>query len=36
MKKQSAAGIGFVIPKGYFFLDKDHIPLTDPFGADDA
>jgi len=29
--KQSAAGIGFVIPKGHFFLDIDHIPLTDPF-----
>lgn len=31
MKKQSAAGVGFVIPKGYFFLDIDHIPLTDSF-----
>ena len=31
MKKQSAAGIGFVIPKGYFFLDIDHTSLTDPF-----
>lgn len=31
MKKQSAAGLGFVIPKGYFFLDIDHRPLTDPF-----
>jgi len=31
MKKQSAAGIGFVIPKGYFFLDIDHIHLTDSF-----
>lgn len=31
MRKQSAAGIGFVIPKDYFFLDIDHIPLTDPF-----
>ncbi len=31
MKKQSAAGVGFVIPKGYFFIDIDHIPLTDPF-----
>lgn len=25
------AGIGFVIPKGYFFIDIDHKPLTDPF-----
>ena len=31
MKKQSAAGVGFVIPKGYFFLDIDHKPLADPF-----
>ena len=31
MKKQSAAGVGFVIPKGYFFLDIDHKPITDPF-----
>jgi putative DNA primase/helicase len=31
MKKQSAAGLGFVIPKGYFFLDIDHKSLTDPF-----
>jgi len=31
LKKQSAAGLGFVIPKGYFFLDIDHRPLTDPF-----
>lgn len=30
IKKQSAAGVGFVIPKGYFFLDIDHKPLTDP------
>ena len=26
-----AAGIGFVIPEGYFFLDADHYPLDDPF-----
>lgn len=31
MKKLSAAGVGFVIPKGYFFLDIDHKPITDPF-----
>jgi len=31
LKKQSAAGLGFVIPKGYFFLDIDHRPITDPF-----
>ena len=24
-------GIGFVIPKGYFFLDKDDVDLDDPF-----
>ena len=24
-------GIGFVIPKGYFFLDIDHRPVDDPF-----
>ncbi|NLB82238.1 MAG: DNA primase, partial [Clostridiaceae bacterium] len=30
MKELSAAGIGFVIPKGYFFLDIDHIHPTDP------
>ena len=30
MKKQSAAGIGFVIPQGYFFLDIDDKPLIDP------
>ncbi|WP_204614222.1 DNA primase family protein [Defluviitalea raffinosedens] len=31
LTKQSAAGLGFVIPKGYFFLDIDHRPITDPF-----
>jgi putative DNA primase/helicase len=31
IKKQSAAGVGFVIPKGYFFLDIDHKQITDPF-----
>ncbi|MCD8328268.1 MAG: phage/plasmid primase, P4 family [Ruminococcus sp.] len=24
-------GVGFVIPEGYFFLDIDHMALTDPF-----
>ena len=31
MKKQSTAGLGFVIPKSYFFLDIDNKSLTDPF-----
>ena len=31
LTKQSAAGLGFVITKGYFFLDIDHRPITDPF-----
>ena len=31
MKEQSAAGVGFVIPKGCFFFDIDHYDLTDPF-----
>lgn len=26
-----AAGLGFKLPKGYFFLDIDHKALTDPF-----
>lgn len=26
-----AAGVGFVIPEGYFFLDADHYELEDPF-----
>lgn len=28
--KVSAAGVGFVIPKGYFFLDIDHADKADP------
>lgn len=31
MQKYNAAGVGFVIPEGYFFLDIDHMELTDPF-----
>ena len=31
MDSQNAAGVGFVIPEGYFFLDIDHRELTDPF-----
>lgn len=31
MKMHNAAGVGFVIPKGYFFIDIDHYALTDPF-----
>ncbi len=27
----NAAGVGFVIPEGYFFLDIDHYALDDPF-----
>lgn len=30
-EKFDAAGVGFVIPKGYFFLDIDHYALTDLF-----
>jgi primase-polymerase (primpol)-like protein len=26
-----AAGVGFVIPEGFFFLDADHYELNDPF-----
>ena len=26
-----AAGVGFVIPEGYFFLDADHYSQEDPF-----
>lgn len=29
-KKVGAAGVGFVIPEGYFFLDIDHAALDDP------
>lgn len=31
MKRMNADGIGFVIPRGYFFLDIDHKELTNPF-----
>ena len=31
VEKQGATGVGFVIPKGYFFLDIDHYELSDPF-----
>lgn len=30
VRKVGAAGVGFVIPEGYFFLDIDHVDLTDP------
>ena len=30
-KIQEAAGIGFIIPKGYFFLDKDDADIEDTF-----
>ncbi|MCD8381943.1 MAG: phage/plasmid primase, P4 family [Clostridiales bacterium] len=30
-EKNGYDGVGFVIPKGYFFLDIDHMALTDPF-----
>lgn len=30
VKKHLYDGVGFVIPKGYFFLDIDHRELTDP------
>ena len=26
-----AAGVGFKVPEGYFFLDADHYELDDPF-----
>ena len=29
-KRVGAAGVGFVIPEGYFFLDIDHADLNDP------
>ena len=29
-EKVGAAGVGFVIPEGYFFLDIDHAALDDP------
>ncbi|MCD8009053.1 MAG: phage/plasmid primase, P4 family [Clostridiales bacterium] len=30
-EKNGYDGVGFVIPEGYFFLDIDHMALTDPF-----
>ena len=30
VKEQKAAGVGFVLPEGYFFLDIDHVALKDP------
>ncbi len=30
-EKNGYGGVGFVIPEGYFFLDIDHMALTDPF-----
>lgn len=30
-EKYHAAGLGFKLPKGYFFLDIDHKAVTDPF-----
>ena len=30
-EKYGFSGIGFVVPKGYFFLDIDHMDLSDPF-----
>ena len=30
MKKHGYTGIGFIIPEGVFFIDKDHIDLNDP------
>lgn len=31
MRERGSAGVGFKIPKGYFFLDIDHKELNDPF-----
>ncbi len=31
VESQHAAGVGFKIPTGYFFLDADHYGLDDPF-----
>ena len=31
VETQHAAGVGFKIPDGYFFLDADHYSLEDPF-----
>ena len=30
VEKYHAAGVGFKVPEGYFFLDIDHKELTDP------
>lgn len=30
MERHSYTGVGFVIPKGVFFIDKDHIDPNDP------
>lgn len=30
-EKNGHDGVGFVIPERYFFLDIDHMALTDPF-----
>ena len=30
MKRHGYAGVGFIIPKGVFFIDKDHINPNDP------
>ena len=30
VRKVGAAGVGFVIPEGYFFLDIDHVGQADP------
>ena len=30
VRKVGAAGVGFVIPEGYFFLDIDHVDQADP------
>ena len=30
LRKVGAAGVGFVIPEGYFFLDIDHADKADP------
>ena len=30
MKRHGYGGIGFIIPKGLFFIDNDHIDVLDP------
>ena len=30
-REHGYSGVGFKIPKGYFFLDVDHKDLTDPY-----